>query len=119
MFWKDDPEVEALRKTEAWKQFHAEAGKRGLYFDNIKHGQATAFTLQRTPMGGWQAIHLADGKGRASLAALEGAYRASGRTDAALDRLVDQMTGRAVEVDEFDGLFDGTAPADDFADIFD
>lgn len=106
MFWKPDPEVELLRKNQHWKDFHKEAGKRGLYFDNIKQGQATSFTLKKTAIGGWLSIHLSDGKGKTSLAAMEDAYRKSGRADAELDRILDLLCGRNVVEDEFESLFD-------------
>jgi len=107
MFFKPDPEVELLRKSQHWKDFHKEAGKRGLYFDNIKQGQATAFTLTKTTHGGWQSWHLADGKGKTSLAAMEDAYRKSGRCDAELDRILDALAGRVAPVaDEFESIFD-------------
>lgn len=106
MFVKPDPEAEALRKNPYWVPFHREAGKRGLYFDNIRQGGAVAFTVTKTPQGGWLSHHLADGKGKTSLLALEDAYRKSGRCDAELDRLLDQLCGRVSEgEDEFDALF--------------
>lgn len=108
MFWRPDPEVEVLRKSQHWKDFHREAGKRGLYFDNIKQGQATAFTLRKTPQSGWQAIHLCDGRAKTSLAAMEDCYRKSGRCDAELDRILDLLCGRVEPVveDEFASIFD-------------
>lgn len=108
MFWKPDSEIEVLRKTQHWKDFHREAGKRGLYFDNVKQGNATAFTVSKTQQGGWQSWHLADGRGKTSLAAMEDAYRKSGRGDAELDALLDLLCGRetATVEDDFESLFD-------------
>jgi hypothetical protein len=106
VFWRPDPEVELLRKSQHWKDFHKEAGKRGLYFDNVKQGNATAFTLKKTQQGGWMAIHLCDVKAKTSLAAMEQCYRQSGRCDAELDRIMDRLCGRVPVDDDFSALFD-------------
>lgn len=116
LLWKIDPEIDALRKLPFWVDFHRESGKRGLCVDRpIKVGgkcQCVAYTTQKNDHGGWVAFHLADGVGKTPLAAMEDAYRKSGRADAVLDELWEKVCGRwvapvaVVEVDEFDSLFD-------------
>lgn len=110
--WRPDPEIDALRKLPYWKEFHKESGKRGLCVDRpTKVGgkaQCVAYSPQKTELGGWVARELSRGEGRTPLAAMEDAYRKSGRCDAVLDELWERVCGRYVEPvveDEFDDIF--------------
>jgi hypothetical protein len=113
MLWRVDPEIDALRKLPFWKEFHRESGKRGLCVDRPqKVGRqcvCVAFTPQKTDQGGWVCYELSRGEGKTPLAAMEDAYRKSGRCDAELDMLWEKVCGRWVEStveDDFAALFD-------------
>lgn len=138
MFWRPDTAIDELRARDGWREFHRAAGKRGLYFDlTAKEGRRyknTVFTLKRSSRKDfYQAIFVAEGEGKTPLDAFETAYRATGRTDDELDRLVAVIRGKArppsVEIvkpvendDDFDALFDegveDVSAADEFDALF-
>jgi len=138
MFWRPDPEIEAMKERPCWAEFHREAGKRGFYCDfPTKEGRrykCVAFTTQRTATGGWTALYLAEGEGKTALDAMDQAYRNTGRADEVLDRLWSQVMGDEVATpveeiaspvaadDDFDALFEGEPEAatsdDEFEDLF-
>lgn len=81
--WVTDPAVADARKHVAWRDFHCDCGKVGLFFarsERVPGGFKTrAFTLHRTS-DGYSSERLAIGFGDTVLQSLQDAYNNSGRS---------------------------------------
>lgn len=106
MLWRVNPDVEAARKHDAWRDFHRVCGRENLFFDlpsdaPKKSFTVTAFTTHRHRAGGVWTEKLAEGRAKTVFLALEAAYEGCGRRVPAAEPLLDQMLGRGVEEDDF------------------
>lgn len=83
MMWSLDPNVEAARKLDGWREFHRACGDDWLYFDHVvretkRSGPyfADAYTLTGNPRR--TISHLHKGQGKTVVEAIADAYRNSG-----------------------------------------
>jgi len=99
MLWRGDPEVEAIRKLEGWRDFHRLCGQRGFAFDRTerqgKRGPyvTVVFEVKPSRQGGSLTFKLADGQAKTPLHSVIDAYRKSGRTFLEADQCVERMLG--------------------------
>jgi len=121
VLWRSDPEVEAIRKLEGWRDFHRLCGQRGFAFDRTerqgKRGPYVTMVFEVKPsrQGGSLTFKLAEGTGKTPLDSVIDAYSKSGRTFPEADQCVARMLGAAnpspapTADDDFDTLM-----SDDF-----
>lgn len=81
VFFRVDPELEKLRKSRDWADFHRLCGAQRLYFDDIekvsrKEWCADAFTIKTSDIAS-QQIFLAKGSGETVMDAIRDAFEKS------------------------------------------